>query len=138
MRISFGLVVVGLFVTASTWADSSPILTASEVAALKLPDVRIEAAVHHEGSESSRGIRVAHLNVKGTIGGSIRFELLLPDEWNGRFAMGGGGGLVGSIQNAARGSVNQGFATVGGVLLIGPPVARQRGIDRIPEGPVEG
>jgi feruloyl esterase len=53
------------------------------------------------------------LDVKGVIGGSIRFELLLPDEWNGRFAMGGGGGLVGSIQNAARGSVNDRFATVG-------------------------
>ncbi|NQV34873.1 MAG: tannase/feruloyl esterase family alpha/beta hydrolase [Phycisphaeraceae bacterium] len=113
MRASFGLIVIVLFVTASTWADSSPILTASEVLALKLPDVRIEAAVHHDGSESSGGVRVAHLDVKGVIGGSIRFELLLPDEWNGRFAMGGGGGLVGSIQNVARGSINNGFATVG-------------------------
>ncbi|MHC4464688.1 MAG: tannase/feruloyl esterase family alpha/beta hydrolase [Planctomycetota bacterium] len=113
MRTSFGPIFVALFMTASAWADSFPILTASEVAALKLPDVSIEAAVHHDGSESSGGVRVAHLDVKGVIGGSIRFELLLPDEWNGRFAMGGGGGLVGSIQNAARGSVNDRFATVG-------------------------
>jgi hypothetical protein len=113
IRKSFGLIVVALFVTVSTWADSSPILTALEVEALKLPDVRIEAAVHHSGSESNGGLKVAHLDVKGVIGGSIRFALLLPDEWNSRFAMGGGGGLVGSIQNAARGSVNNGFATVG-------------------------
>jgi feruloyl esterase len=51
--------------------------------------------------------------VKGVIGGHIRFELLLPDTWNGRFVMGGGGGFVGTIQNAARDSVNQGYATVG-------------------------
>ena len=113
MRTLFGIIIVVWCVAASAWADSSPILLASEVAALKLPDVRIEAAMHQDGSESGRGGSVAHLNVKGVIGGSIRFELLLPDEWNGRFAMGGGGGLVGSIQNAARGSINDGFATAG-------------------------
>jgi feruloyl esterase len=55
----------------------------------------------------------AHVEVKGTIGGHIRFELLLPDAWNERFVMGGGGGFVGSIQNAAHDSVNKGYATVG-------------------------
>ena len=47
------------------------------------------------------------------IGGHIRLELLLPEAWNGRFAMGGGGGFVGTVQNAARDSVKQGYATVG-------------------------
>jgi feruloyl esterase len=54
-----------------------------------------------------------HLRVLGVIGGHVRFELLLPDAWNGRFVMGGGGGFVGTIQNAARDSVNRGYATVG-------------------------
>src|SRR6267378_2150151 len=55
----------------------------------------------------------AYVEVKGVIGGHIRFELLLPDAWNGRFVMGGGSGFVGTVQNAARGSVNQGYATAG-------------------------
>ena len=49
----------------------------------------------------------------GRIGKEIHFELLLPEEWNGRFAMGGGGGFVGNIQNMARYTINQGFATAG-------------------------
>src|SRR6267378_6133694 len=55
----------------------------------------------------------AHVEVKGVIGGHIRFELLLPDSWNGGFVMGGGGGFVGTVQNGARDSVNRGYATVG-------------------------
>lgn len=53
------------------------------------------------------------MEVKGIISGTIRFELLLPNSWNGRFVMGGGGGFVGSVQNGAQGSVNLGYATVG-------------------------
>ncbi len=113
MKTSYAFVIVALSVPANVWADPPPILTATELSALKLPDVRIEAAVHHDGAKTNDGARTAHLDVHGVIGGSIRFELLLPDQWNGRFAMGGGGGLVGSIQNAARGSVNDGYATVG-------------------------
>lgn len=113
MKTTFGFIIFALLFSRSAWADFPPVLTASDLMALRLPDVRIEAAVHQEGSRSNAGARVAHLDVEGVIGGSIRFELLLPDNWNGRFAMGGGGGLVGSIQNAARGSVNDGFATVG-------------------------
>ena len=55
----------------------------------------------------------AYVTVKGVIGGHIRFELLLPEAWNGRFVMGGGGGFVGTVQNSARGSVNGGYVTVG-------------------------
>ncbi|MCY4056904.1 MAG: tannase/feruloyl esterase family alpha/beta hydrolase, partial [Gammaproteobacteria bacterium] len=49
----------------------------------------------------------------------INFELLLPDDWNGRFMMGGGGAYVGSIQNqalaygAGPGALERGYATVG-------------------------
>jgi feruloyl esterase len=55
----------------------------------------------------------AYVEATGVIGGNIRFELLLPDAWNGRFVMGGGGGFVGTVQNSARDSVNRGYATVG-------------------------
>ena len=75
MRTSIGLIIVALFVPESAWADFPPILTASGVKALKLPDVRVEAAVHHEGLKSNDGARVAHLDVHGVIGGSIRSSL---------------------------------------------------------------
>lgn len=114
MKRSFRIITLALLMAGYASADFPPVLGASEVAALKLPDVRIESVTHHaDRSKSIDGIRAAHLEVEGVIGRSIRFQLLLPDQWNGRFAMGGGGGLVGSVQNSARGSVNDGYATVG-------------------------
>ena len=40
--------------------------------------------------------RVAHCRVAGVIGTEIRFSLLMPDDWNHKFLMGGGGGFVGT------------------------------------------
>lgn len=60
-----------------------------------------------------------HCKVAGVIEKEINFELLLPDDWNGRFMMGGGGAYVGSIQNHALaygsgpGALERGYATVG-------------------------
>jgi feruloyl esterase len=53
--------------------------------------------------------------VAGVIGPEIRFELLLPKNWNGKFVMGGGGGFVGSVVNVALayGALQSGYATVG-------------------------
>jgi feruloyl esterase len=53
--------------------------------------------------------------VAGVIGTETNFELLLPDEWNGKFVMGGGGGFVGSVINTALGYgvLQKGYATVG-------------------------
>ena len=45
MRTSFGFVIAALFVPGSARAEFPPVLTASELSALKLPDVRIQAAV---------------------------------------------------------------------------------------------
>ena len=63
----------------------------------------------------------AHCRVRGTIDSEIHFELLLPmpQHWNGRFVMGGGGGYVGSVQNQALyyagppSVLARGFATAG-------------------------
>jgi feruloyl esterase len=54
-----------------------------------------------------------HCRVLGIIGREIQFELLLPDVWNARFVMGGGGGFVGYIANQARYSIKNGYATSG-------------------------
>ena len=52
------------------------------------------------------------------IGAETSFQLLLPDDWNGKFVMGGGGGFVGSVVNAAEdfpgtSALQRGYATVG-------------------------
>ncbi|MGI9329122.1 MAG: tannase/feruloyl esterase family alpha/beta hydrolase [Gammaproteobacteria bacterium] len=51
----------------------------------------------------------------GVIGTETNFELLLPESWNGKFVMGGGGGFVGSVINTALGYgvLEKGYATVG-------------------------
>jgi feruloyl esterase len=83
-----------------------------QLAALKLPDVKVTEAVAVPAATTG-AIRVAHCRVNGTVGREIRFSLLLPDTWNQKLMMGGGGGFVGGIDNQARASVNAGYATVG-------------------------
>lgn len=82
----------------------------ASLTAVRWPDVAITAAT---AAAPSGRIIVPHCKVSGTIGREIGFELLLPDAWNQRFVMGGGGGFVGSLENQALGSVNEGYATVG-------------------------
>ena len=95
---------------AASSADACAALTA-----LELIDLRIGAAEHVADGEIP-----AHCRVTGVIETEINFELLLPDDWNGRFLMGGGGGFVGSVQNQARslyahggGPLERGYATAG-------------------------
>lgn len=92
------------------------------LAGLRLPDVSIDEASARPGevppdeslppgvaSRSSRAV-VPHCSVQGVIGSEIRFEVLLPDDWNGKFLMGGGGGFVGSLGAQGRFAVNRGYA----------------------------
>jgi len=74
----------------------------------ELPDVRIK-------SMTSEAAPVPHCKVAGVIGTETNFELLLPDDWNGKFVMGGGGGFVGFVVNTSLlfGSLQSGYATVG-------------------------
>src|SRR5947209_6032554 len=107
---------IGLMIlcgAASGSADATNRLSADELRQVRLPDVLIESARPVTPEAPKKPNAAAYLELKGVIGGHIRFELLLPDEWNGRFVMGGGGGFVGSVQNAAGDSVNRGYATVG-------------------------
>ena len=81
----------------------------ADVSDLVLPDLRIVSA-------ESVAAPAPHCKVTGVIGPEINFELLLPDTWNGKFLMGGGGGFVGSVQNAAlrfSDPLQRGYATVG-------------------------
>jgi feruloyl esterase len=79
---------------------------------LKLPDIKVTAAAPVP-APTTGAVRVAHCRVDGVIGTEINFRLLLPDAWNRKFVMGGGGGFVAGIDNQAGGVVNAGYATVG-------------------------
>jgi feruloyl esterase len=108
--------VTGLLVLARAvliFAEPTDHLSLAELKQVQLPDVSLEAVTAVTPDLQKNPHAKSHVQVKGTIGDHIRFELLLPDDWNGRFVMGGGGGFVGTIQNAARDSVNLGYATVG-------------------------
>src|SRR3954469_8488175 len=83
----------------------------AELRQLNLPEVKITEAVVVPASAA--GIKLAHCRVAGVIGTEIKFSLLMPDEWNRKFVMGGGGGFVGTVQNQAQIVINAGYATAG-------------------------
>jgi hypothetical protein len=113
MGRKFGLGLIVLFVAASILAQAVQRASVEELRQARLPDVLLESVKAVAADTQKKPPTVGYLEAKGVIGGHIHFELLLPDQWNGRFVMGGGGGFVGSVQNAARDSVNRGYATVG-------------------------
>jgi hypothetical protein len=109
LLLSFAL----LYCAASASGETAPHLSFDELRQVRLPDVVLEKVEPVAPDAQKNPGAAQHVRVLGVIGGHIRFELLLPDHWNKRFVMGGGGGFVGSIQNGARDSVNRGYATVG-------------------------
>jgi feruloyl esterase len=94
----------------AAFAQSTNRMGLEELRQLRLPDVVFESATSVTRAPAQNPASVV---VKGVIGGNIRFELLLPNAWNGRFAMGGGGGFVGTVQNQLSDTVNHGYATAG-------------------------
>ena len=58
-----------------------------------IPDLTISSATHEETP-------APHCLVNGVIGTEIGFLLRLPDDWNGKFIMGGSGGFGGNFMNA--------------------------------------
>lgn len=88
---------------------------------LELPDVTILKAetLSHDTIKSPVPwnppyvVNVPFCKVFGRISKEIDFVLLLPQQWNGRLLMSGGGVFAGSIQNDLIDYVNKGYATVG-------------------------
>jgi hypothetical protein len=111
-RIVFVCLVV-LCGAARAGGQSAQHIALEDLRRLRLPDVVLESAKSVAPDPRKDPHAAAYVEATGVIGGDIRFELLLPEAWNGRFVMGGGGGFVGTVQNSARDSVNRGYATVG-------------------------
>jgi hypothetical protein len=74
-------------------AEPAALLSLQELRAIRLPDVQIESAEAITPDRQKNPGAKPMVQVNGVIGEAIHFELLLPDEWNERFVMGGGGGL---------------------------------------------
>ena len=105
---TFAVLLIHTFLFAKIQENSStnPCIPCEALKDLALPDVVISTAVKVEKP-------VTHCKAIGRIGKEISFEILLPQDWNVRFVMGGGGGFVGSIQNSAKNSIKDGYATAG-------------------------
>ena len=82
-----------------------PVITFNELENIQLPDVNIDSVKLIEENNC--------IIVHGTIGSEIGFEVILPDEWNLRFVMSGGGGFVSTVTNSFRYLGNQGYVTAG-------------------------
>ncbi len=66
------------------------------LASATLTDARITSAT--PVAANADGSSVAHCKALGVIGKEIRFQVLLPDSWNGRFFMEGAGGFAGTLE----------------------------------------
>jgi len=89
----------------------SPESRCAAVASWRLPDTKIAAAqfVAAVDATAPGPVHVAHCKVTGTIGSEIGFAVWLPETWNGRFLMSGGGGFVGDVPGPGPG-LDRGFA----------------------------
>lgn len=81
---------------------------------IALPNARVTAVRAVQPSDSLRapGQR-PYCRIAATIDTETRIVALLPDDWNGRFLMGGAGGFAGAVENQFESTVHQGYATVG-------------------------
>jgi feruloyl esterase len=103
IRSTFAILATVFVASGNAAAGSCQLVTFPDFPEVKLTSVTQESAP------------VPHCKVSGVIGPEIHFELLLPDSWNGKFVMGGGGGFVGSVMNTSLmfGSLQAGYVTVG-------------------------
>ena len=103
---------LGLFAQNNT--NTKNCVPCEQLKNLGLPDVTIlEAKLFTKDSIDGQAISVPFCRILGRISKEINFELLLPNQWNQRFLMSGGGGFVGNIQNGFRYKVSAGYATAG-------------------------
>src|SRR3954466_13450740 len=97
MKFHLAIAVIAA-VFAAAPARASDHAECSHLVMLKLPDVKDTDATAVPAAPGG-AVRVAHCRVNGSIGSEIHFTLLLPDDWNRKFVMGGGGGFVGQGKN---------------------------------------
>ncbi len=81
---------------------------------IALPNARVTEVRAVLPNDSLRALgRRAYCRVAATVDAETHIVVLLPNDWNGRFLMGGGGGYVGAVDNQFSSTVHEGYATVG-------------------------
>lgn len=106
--------VIPFYLLAQIHSTSKNCIPCEQIMNLRLPDVTIlEAKSMQIDTIEDQVITVPFCHVLARISKEINFELLLPNNWNERFLMSGGGGFVGNIQNNFRDKVNSGYVTAG-------------------------
>ena len=118
MRRYLALFAIAALVTRTDAQESrtkkSAATECARLTALNLANVQITTAAAVEPTASERAMgRGTVCRVDGVIGKETGFRALLPDDWNRRFIMGGGGGFGGVIANEAESAANDGYTTVG-------------------------
>jgi hypothetical protein len=97
--------------------DGRRVGTAADCAAalrITLPNAHITATSAVVPNDSLRALgQKPYCRVEATVDTAMHIVALLPDDWNGRFLMGGGGGYAGSVDNQYESTVHEGYATVG-------------------------
>jgi len=78
------------------------------LASATLTDAHVTSAT--AVAASADGTSVAHCTALGVIGKEIRFQVLLPDNWNGRFFMEGAGGFAGTLEIGGMRYLRLGYA----------------------------
>jgi pimeloyl-ACP methyl ester carboxylesterase len=94
-----------------------PAVQAADCAAalrIALPNAHITAASAAPSNDSLRALgEKPYCRVEAIVDSATHIVALLPDDWNGRFLMGGGGGYGGAVENQYASTVHEGYATVG-------------------------
>lgn len=99
---------------AETAHASGARVSCAAAATLTIPGIHIAEAREIPVNDSLRALgRRAHCRIAGTVDSVTKFVALFPNDWNGRFLMGGGGGFVGRVDNQFASTVHAGYATVG-------------------------
>jgi hypothetical protein len=95
--------------------DGCRVRTAAGFAAalrITLSNAHITATSAVPSNDSLRALgQKPYCRVEATVDAETHIVALLPDDWNGRFLMGGGGGYAGSVENQFASTVHEEYAT---------------------------
>ena len=73
-----------------------PVVDCAAALRIALPDAHITAATAVPSNDSLRALgQKPYCRVEATVDAETHIAALLPDDWNGRFLMGGAGGYAG-------------------------------------------
>jgi feruloyl esterase len=113
------LLAASAMLTLALVAPAHAQLACDSLKGLQLPDVTIRdvKAGPSPASLSPQGAKPVNACViTGTVGREINFVIALPEAWNGKFAMGGQGGIAGTVGSQAGqefGGLQLGYAIAG-------------------------